>query len=240
MSSRNLFNNALGFFFNFQIRNLCIGAKATPQRLQLFKTALLEAGVEDPDGNADDLSTEQWDNAASTLPQSDPVKPNCKILNPLEDTPLRWGSKKLMLQRARLIRAGLDKLAAMIKELRKDELSDSDWRNVDEVDDFLYPFFVISKYVEGSKYPTFSAVVPLYNQLLSDLVKWSEDMKRTIATRNAALSAIDKLKKYYNRLSPLNIVSVFIDPKLKYTYFRNHGWTNVEGSNLFEESVVPT
>ena len=106
---------------------------------------------------------------------------------------------------------------------RKDELFNSEWRNVDEVDDFLYPFFVISKYMKGSKNPKFSSVVPLYNQILSDLVKWSEDKKRTIATRNAALSAIKKLKKYYNKLSPLNIVSVFIDPKLKYTYFFKYG-----------------
>jgi len=94
--------------------------------------------------------------------------------------------------------------------------------------------------MKGSKNPKFSSVVPLYNQILSDLVKWSEDKKRTIATRNAALSAIKKLKKYYNKLSPLNIVSVFIDPKLKYTYLRNHQWTNVRESNLFEETVVPT
>ena len=47
-----------------------------------------------------------------------------------------------MLERARLIRAGLDKMAANVKELRKYELFDSDWRNVDEVDDSFYPFLL--------------------------------------------------------------------------------------------------
>ena len=94
-------------------------------------------------------------------------------------------------------------------------------------------------FMESLKYPTLTHVVPLYNQLISDLEKWSRDPKKTIATRSAALAAIKKLNKYYSKLSPVNIVAVFFNPNLKYTYFRSHGWTYVEGENLLENEVIP-
>ena len=68
--------------------------------------------------------------------------------------------------------------------------------NVDEAIDFLDSFEQVSMVMEGYKYPTLSLVVPLYNQLMSDLKACSENSQKTIAVRAAALAAYDKLNKY--------------------------------------------
>ena len=66
-----------------------MGAKATPQMLKLFKAALQETGFEDPDANANKLTTKQGNANAPALPSSDTIKPHCRIPNPLEDMPIR-------------------------------------------------------------------------------------------------------------------------------------------------------
>ena len=64
-----------------------------------------------------------------------------------------------MLDRGILVRPGLDKLAANVRELRKFELDDHEWTNASEVSKFLDPFYIISRHMEGSKYPTLRGVI---------------------------------------------------------------------------------
>ena len=93
--------------------------------------------------------------------------------------------------------------------------------------------------MEGYKYPTLSLVVPLYNQLMSDLKACSENSLKTIAVRAAALAAYDKLNKYYEKTSTCNIIATICDPRLKLQYFERNGWSNCDGENLIATIVKP-
>jgi hypothetical protein len=52
--------------------------------------------------------------------------------------------------------------------------------------------------------------------------------------REAAECAAKKLRLYYLKTSPIHLVSVAMDPRLKLQYFRDESW-----NSDIEESVIP-
>ena len=80
-------------------------------------------------------------------------------LNPVLDVATRWSSTHTMLTRAIRIRRGLD--AVSVREDLHYEITDEEWKDCEDIADFLHPCAVVTKHVEGMKYPTLSCVVPL-------------------------------------------------------------------------------
>jgi len=223
---------------------LAYAIKDNPQRLRLFMDTLTDLSIEVPDER--NLTDEQLrrqleeHHIAQSLPSTDPARrPQCPILAPILDVATRWNSTHSMLKRSLRIRPGLDKLGESERALWACSLEQPEWNNIEEVVRFLEPFAVVTKHIEGYKYPTLSVVVPLYNQLLETLKKWSEDELALVATRSAAYSAITKLEKYYNKTSSCNIIATVCDPRLKKHYFERKGWKDVDGQNLMDKFVDP-
>ena len=80
----------------------------------------------------------------------------------------------------------------------------------------------------------------MYNQLIDAMGVWSQDERKSIETRNASLQALEKLVKYYEKTTKINIIATVMDPRLKVDYFRRQGWSNALGGNLMESVVKPT
>ena len=109
---------------------------------------------------------------------TDPVNPVCLILSPIVHVRTRWNSKLYLLRRAKRLCPGFKLIVAVEEALREFELNTAEWENVDKAIDFLNPFEQVSTVMEGFKYPTLSLVVPLYNQLISDLKACSENSQK--------------------------------------------------------------
>lgn len=134
---------------------MSIEIRASPQRLALFKQALEDLNFNDEMGIDDD---EGLDDGAEEIP----------ILGPLRDVPTRWNSTLKMLQRALLLRKGLDATCTN-REWRSSEITEEEWKLIEEAVDLLKPFETATRLVEGFKHPTLSLVLPLFNKLLSQL-----------------------------------------------------------------------
>ena len=80
-------------------------------------------------------------------------------LLPILDCKTRWSAGHFFVKRAVKLRKAIDEIA-QDKDLRKNELSVEDWRTLRQILELLEEFAIITKYVEGSKYPTLSLVVP--------------------------------------------------------------------------------
>ena len=200
-----------------KLRKLVKAIKASPQRLDKLKEALQKA-------------------ATGQLPEytADIETFTGSMLVPKQDVVTRWSSGHFMNKRAIEIRPGLDYLTATERELRECELQDEDWKRLGESGEFLEPFAEITTFVEGMKYPTLSAVVPLFDDLLRTLEGWKIDMEKSEEIRDACEAAILKLQKYQELLSPVAMIATTLDPRLKYDYFEEH-----YGAVFVEASVKP-
>jgi len=188
---------------------------------------------EDEDGN------ENFYDFQADLPEDGSIRP----LVPLLDVVTLWSSGYVMLKRAKDIRPGLDTVAALEHDLRKYEIDPEEWAVCDYVIDFLQPFAVITKFVEGLKYPTLSCVIPLYNSLMDKLEDWMVDEKKPAQMKKAAKLALEKIMKYYEKVTDVSIVATIMDPRLKLRYFILNGWSQGSGDwagkDLLEQNVKP-
>ena len=199
------------------MRKLVKAIKASPQRLDKLKEALQKA-------------------ATGLLPEYtiDMDTFTGAMLVPVQDVVTRWSSGHFMNKRALEIRPGLDFFTATERDLRELELEDEHWNRLGYSGDFLDPFAEITTFVEGMKYPTLSAVVPLLDDLLRTLEEWKCDMEKPQETRDAAAAAILKLHKYQRLTSPVAIIATTLDPRLKFDYFETH-----YGAEFVESTVRP-
>lgn len=95
---------------------------------------------------------------------------------------------------------------------------------LEEIYDFLQPFAVATRHMEGCRYPTLSTVIPLYNKLLDLVEDWAADENKSMITRKAADNAREKMTEYYDKLTEIYTVATALDPRLKLAYFQDNGW----------------
>lgn len=198
--------------------------RSSPQRIDKLKEGIIQANLDalrDPNDDAEAL-------------------PN--LLSQL-DVPTRWSSCYHMIKRCIVLQKGLDFVTANLKELRQYELAEEEWNLLSEIVNFLEPFAVTTKYIEGFKYPTLSLVIPLYNKLMDTTEDLSMDFTKSTESRRAARLAFDKLINYYDKTTPLYLVATVLDPRLKLVYFQQNGWEEGDersgGDNLIETRVIP-
>lgn len=164
-------------------------------------------------------------------------------LLPVIDDVTKWSSYYNMLESVLKIREALDHVARIDHDLKALEMSNNEWILIEEFFDFLQPFATITKLIEGTKYPTLSYVVPLYNKLMDLVEDWERNKKKSNETREGAKAALAKLSKYYNETTPIYLVCTVLDPRLKLDYFVENGWEEGDdesnGANLLETNVKP-
>ena len=131
-----------------------------------------------------------------------------------------------LLERSLEMRQELKKLTAMQTELRSIELFENEWENIEEILNFLRPFTVIMRHVEGLQYPTLNCTLPLYNSLLHMIDDLLLDPNKSERIKQAANRAKETISIYYNRTNPLYLIAIIMDPRLKLNYFTSHGWNN--------------
>jgi hypothetical protein len=215
-----------------QIRNLSKACRSSPQRLAQFKEGLQAANI----------AFETFGDPFDINPYAVAEKNACKrILNPLRDVPTRWNATYYMMERSLSVRKGLEEVTARNRDLRDLDLSDAEWALVKEAMEFLEPFALTTKHVEAFKYPTLSAVIPLFNKLMDDMEEWSNNTRHSEESRAGANAAFEKLNKYYSRTQGAHLVDTILDPRLKLEYFYDKGFADIDhtGVNLIETSIRP-
>ena len=171
------------------------------------------------------------------------IEDKTEMLLPALDVANRWSSLYLMIDRALVLRRTIDYTATIEEELRDHEMTFHEWECVSEVLEFLHPFAEITKHIEGEKCATLGSVVPLYNSLIDFVQDWDMKEGHTLETKRAAQAALRKLKEYYNRLTPVYIISTVMDPRLKLDYFLRNGFSEgsvqSNGENLIDTRIKP-
>lgn len=112
------------------------------------------------------------------------------------------------------------------KDLRKSKLNKEDWRILHQVLDLLEEFAVITRYIEGSGYPTLFLVVSMYNRLLVILEDVPKNRHESITQPSiveGASAGLEILSFYYDKTSPIVMAVTFMDPRLKMQYFIDNG-----------------
>lgn len=192
-------------------RSCNLGALA--QRIEKFKKMLKTLRLQ----NEDSEEEEMWSTEETVITQ---------YLLPILDGETRWSSGYFFDKRGLKLRVAIDEIAKN-KDLRKYELSKEDWRILHQVLEFLEEFAIITKYIEGSGYPTLSLVVPMYHRLLVILEDISKNLHESISHPlivEGASASLQKLSLYYDKTSPIVIAATFMDPRLKMQYFIDNGW----------------
>jgi hypothetical protein len=155
---------------------------------------------------------------------------NTKYLVPPKDVKTRWNSTFDMLCFSLTYKTVFDKVGAiMVKD--KDSgvtslVTSNEWNQIKTMAELLRPFKVATDNANGSQYPTSSIIVPMYYLMLNGTSKWIIENKTKlnkdefgVMICNAAENAYDKLKKYYDKLSPLLNVATVLDPRCNISFF---------------------
>lgn len=148
-------------------------------------------------------------------------------LLPILDCKTRWSSGYFFVKRSVKLRIAIDEIAKEVADLSKKGMNKEDWHILHQVLDLLEEFASITKYIEGSGYPTLSLVVPMYNRLLVMLEDVSQKRHESITHPlivEGATAGLDKLSSYYDKASPIVMAATFMDPRLKMQYFIENGW----------------
>ncbi|CAI5998934.1 unnamed protein product [Closterium sp. NIES-64] len=140
-----------------------------------------------------------------------------RILRLRGDNEVRWGSTYLMLER--------NSHRKDAKRLQALTLSSEQWLALEELAAFLKPFHAVSLAAEGSKHPTISRVVPLFNELLDglDTLKNSVSSPPSGVMKDCITKAEEKLMEYHSSSSDELWVATFLDPSFKIGYFEMNG-----------------
>ena len=161
-----------------------------------------------------------FDEEVANDPQEplEPEDPTVRVLFPLRDVVTRWSSTRNVLARGLKIRKGLDATTTE-RDLRGSEIVDEEWILIKEAVDFLDPFALTTQFLEGIKYPTLGAVIPLITKLVIFLKTWIDDPGHSTESRDGARNAKIKIEKYYERFNDVYLISTVLDPRLKLQYF---------------------
>ncbi|KAI9557257.1 hypothetical protein GHT06_017080 [Daphnia sinensis] len=196
-----------------KLRDLVTSIRASSQRIKKFKTILKIYG----------LNNEEYDEEEIVFAEGSIITND---LLPILDYKMRWSSAFYFVKRAVKLRRTIDEIAKDA-DLRRNETENEDWDILSEVLEFLEEFATITKYIEGSGYPTLSLVVPMYNRLLTILEDVFQCRHRSIQHPlivSAAVAGLEKLSSYYDKASPIVMAATFLNPRLKMEYIVDNGW----------------
>lgn len=139
----------------------------------------------------------------------------------------------------------MDSIILTDSNLRKYLITEDEWNELEQIEKFLCPFHEVTTIMSASTYPTFSVTIPLYNILIdhvediidsnnevnddefSEIESNIENEKKenwSLSIKEAAKLCKIKLLKYYNKTNDSYLISVILDPRLKFEYFQTQKW----------------
>lgn len=146
---------------------------------------------------------------------------------PKIDVATRWNSTFLMIQRAIYLKSPLRALCTNEKSLNKYITNEAEWADLSTLKDLLQKFDRATNRMSMERHPTLSSYLPTLNWLLESLETFIEGSAEVLA--RAVECGLEKLKKYEDQLhiskSRLPYVAVFLDPSVKMSYFKEHGYS---------------
>ncbi|KAI1278031.1 putative AC transposase [Halotydeus destructor] len=157
-------------------------------------------------------------------------------LKPLVDVETRWNSMYDMLQRSLKLKPCISHLLRHGKDFSEFSVSETAWRRVEDVTSFLKRFNEATVLLSGSKYPTLSLVVPVYE----DLIRHCEVSLLETSLAGLAERAREGLLRYRVDLyTPDTLLASFIDPRFKCRKIGNMVEDVLELARLEYESRRP-
>lgn len=148
-------------------------------------------------------------------------------LIPIIDVATRWNSTYAMIQRADFLKVPLRALCTNEKKLKKYLTTEAEWTDLNSLKDLLQKFDRATKLMSMERHPTICSYLPTLNWLLESLESFFEGATGSLA--QAAKNGLVKLKKYEEELrlnkSKIPYVAVFLNPSLKMSYFKEHGYS---------------
>ncbi|KAI0526836.1 hypothetical protein KFK09_002428 [Dendrobium nobile] len=132
-----------------------------------------------------------------------------------QDAPTRWNSTFIMLDSALYYRRAFQHLQLGDSNYKFCP-SNSEWEIVDNISNFLRPFYNITCVISGTKYPTanlyFPCISTAYAALKHELLEGHDYLKEM------ALRMIAKFEKYWSEFSVILAIAVILDPRYKFTF----------------------
>ena len=80
--------------------------------------------------------------------------------------------------------------------------------------------------MSSSEYPTLSMVVPLYHMLLETLKETQQKHNTPQWLIQGCQAATTKLLEYCKKTNVWHISAIVLDPRLKFQYFEELGWSS--------------
>jgi hypothetical protein len=147
----------------------------------------------------------------------------CKLLDApqlslLQDMPIRWNTVYLMLERAYTMKTVLDYICKEKREFK--EYLIENWDDINNLMRFLQPFYDATLLLSKSKYPSLFYVIPIVD-ILKEQVSNHANNELFI---NCVTAMNEKLNEFTPHLyTDFAKFAVLLDPRLKNTYFSDHG-----------------
>uniref|UniRef100_A0A0P6EU04 Zinc finger protein n=1 Tax=Daphnia magna TaxID=35525 RepID=A0A0P6EU04_9CRUS len=211
-----------------KLRDFIVEIRASPQRIQKFKTVVTECELESLDYEEDEIFCFE----GAIIPDD---------LLPVLDCPKRWSSTYFFLKRGLRLKPAFDKIAED-QEFRKNLLGEEEWLSFRQMFSFLEEFTLVTTYIEANQHPTVSLVVPMCNRLLNLLEETSQDPSNHPLLVKGAAAGLLKLSAYYDKASPVVMAATFMDPRCKMQYFIDNGWScggeTVDAFDGIEENLI--
>ena len=145
-----------------------------------------------------------------------------KPLYLITDTPTRWNSTFMMLERMHKIHQALD-ITCKINNMSEIKLHLNEWNRIEELLELLQPFYDVTNILSGESYPTVSLVYPIITGLYETLQKKSTKHKLNQKLKETVCHDIQV--RYINPIEAQEYTTIklacILDPRCKNLDFLN-------------------
>ncbi|TFK58783.1 hypothetical protein BDN72DRAFT_781593, partial [Pluteus cervinus] len=152
---------------------------------------------------------------------SQPIK--LKVLEFLRDVPTRWDSFYYSVRRIRYNKQPLLLFAAnpAHAEVRKWMPSESQWRELEELEAILSIPHGVQQTMSKEKTPVLAGVVPTFEVTMTALERLGQQNPQLTRYTDVA---VEYFKKYYNRLdnTPAYVIAMFLNPNVRLEWIQAH------------------
>jgi len=131
---------------------------------------------------------------------------------PVMDVRTRWNSTYDMIAFALQFRSAIASFCAVHN---KPPITAIQWKSLQDITEILKIMKEATERCSGEHYSTLHNVLPIYEVVHQHFTKVKENAAADSILHKAASSALEKLEKYYDKLSPLGICTTVLDPHQK-------------------------
>ncbi|XP_057518393.1 zinc finger BED domain-containing protein RICESLEEPER 3-like [Amaranthus tricolor] len=136
------------------------------------------------------------------------------------DVSTRWNSTYDMIHRALEVKDAIDLYLVRERDIDVDIISENEWDTLQDICDFLEPFYEITKLFSGSKYPTanlYLSCIICIEKILTDSHQDPSD-----AVRKMAAPMWEMFDKYWSDHSMVLSFAFLLDPRFKMTFLSDY------------------